>query len=97
MIVGLCGKMDNWSGKKPILWTSCILAAGVITMSLGFGAWRSQVLDWNGFVDAFRQFGTNIFSEIIRMMNNPIAFVGLVVMIVGFSLTIDTVKNLLAS
>ena len=94
MMVGLGGKMDNWSGKKPILWTTCVLVAGVITMSLGFGAWRCQVLDWNGFVDSFRQFGSSAFSEVIRMMNSPFTFVGLVVMLVGFTLTFDTIKKL---
>ena len=96
MIMGL-GRLDNWSESKSNLWILCTLIAGILTIVLGYGAWRSPRLDWTSFVDAFEQFGGIVFSEIIRMMNDPFAFIGLIVMIVGSVLTINTIKKSLSN
>ena len=95
-MIGL-GSLDDWTENKPILWTLCVLIAGIVTMILGYGVWRNSRLDWISFIDAFRQFGLIVFNEIIRMMNVPFAFIGPIVMVVGSILTINTLRKLLSS
>lgn len=98
MIIGL-GRMkwDDWYENKSNLWNLCTLIAGIVTMILGYGAWQSPYLDWTSFIGAFTQFGNVVFNELIRMLNNPFAFVGLIAMIVGLVFTLNNIKKLLQS
>lgn len=68
--------------KKRLIGVTLSLV-GFIVGWVGFGMWRSPELDWAGF----KQTGTVVLkwfgNEIVRMVNDPFAILGIVVMVAG--------------
>ena len=70
------------------------MVAGILTVILGYGAWRSPHLDWESFTQTFTHFWVTASNELVRMTQDPFSFIGLVVMIVGLVVMINGVKKL---
>ena len=97
MIIGLEKSLDDWYGKNTgKLWSLLALLAGIITSIVGYGSWRSPGLDWISFRKTFQLFVITIFDEMSRMIENPFAIVGFVVLIVGLILTKNSAKRVLS-
>lgn len=65
---------------------------GFIVGWVGFGMWRSPELDWAGFKHTggvvLKWFG----DEIVRLVNDPFAILGIVVMVAGIIVLIKGVS-----
>lgn len=58
---------------------------GLVVGWVGFSMWRSPQLDWELFLNKGWGAMTWLWEEVSRMIQDPLAWIGLVVMIVGFS------------
>lgn len=52
---------------------------GVLLVVLGLGMWKSPEINWEGFIDAWASIG----NEIARLIDDPFAVLGIVVLILG--------------
>ena len=52
---------------------------GVVLMMLGSGMYRAPHIDWEGFLEAW----SLVFSDIARLIDDPFAVLGIVVLIIG--------------
>ncbi|UCH37667.1 MAG: hypothetical protein JSV76_00330 [Candidatus Bathyarchaeota archaeon] len=69
--------------------------AGLVTFIAGFGAWKNPHLDWSGFVDSITFIWVWLFEESIRLINDPFAFLGLLLMLAGILVTLNGLANLI--
>jgi hypothetical protein len=74
-----------------------LLVAGLITFTAGYGAWKSPHLDWEGFIQSLQVLGLWGANEVVRMISDPFAFIGLIVMIVGVLAIANGVRRFLQS
>ena len=56
-----------------------IFAVGVILITLGLGMWRSPVVSWSSFLSVW----SSTISEVTRVVRDPFAILGLLVLLVG--------------
>jgi len=59
-------------------------------MVMGLGMWRSPELDWEGFLAAW----SLVFNDIARLMDDPFAVLGVVVLIIGFLVVVNGLRRL---
>lgn len=56
-----------------------IFAVGVILITLGLGMWRSPVVSWSSFLNVW----STTISEVSRLVRDPFAILGILVLLVG--------------
>jgi hypothetical protein len=56
-----------------------IAVSGTLLIVLGLGIWKSPEINWEGFIDSWASIG----NEIARLINEPFAALGIVVLIIG--------------
>ena len=66
-----------------------IFIGGVVLMVMGLGMWRSPELDWEGFLAAWAL----IFSDIARLIDDPFAVLGIVVVVIGFLVVVNGLRR----
>ena len=89
-------KLKMWKG--PItnkLGGFLLFLGGLITIIAGFGAWKNPHLDWNGFREALFEMGFWSINEVARLIGDPFAFIGLILMIIGILAATNGLKKLL--
>jgi len=72
-----------------------VVIAGIVTFIAGFGAWNNPHLDWNGFIDSITIICVWLLEESIRIINDPFAFLGLLLMLAGILVTLNGLAKLL--
>jgi len=63
---------------------------GLILFVTGLGMWRSPELDWQGFLGAW----VLIINDIARLIHDPFAVLGIVVMVAGFLIAVNGIRRL---
>ena len=66
------------------------LLGGVVLVVLGLGMWRSPEIDWEGFLAAW----SLVIDDIARLIHDPFAVLGVVVLIVGLIIAFNGLKRL---
>lgn len=64
--------------------------SGLVLMILGLGIWRSPQIDWKGFLDTWGM----LARDAVRLVKDPFAALGAVVMIIGLWLIINGIRRL---
>jgi hypothetical protein len=72
-----------------------VVLAGLVTFIAGFGAWNNPHLDWNGFLDSINIMGVWIIEESLRLISDPFAFLGLLLMLAGVLVTLHGLAKLI--
>jgi len=67
-----------------------VLIGGVILMVTGLGMWQSPELDWEGFLEVWSLIG----DEIVRLVDDPFAVLGIVVLVSGFLIVVNGLRRL---
>jgi len=67
-----------------------IFIGGVVLMVLGIGMWRSPELDWEGFLEAW----SVVINDIARLIHDPFAVLGVVVLIVGLVMAYNGIRRI---
>jgi uncharacterized membrane protein (DUF373 family) len=68
-----------------------ILAAGVVLLILGISMWQNPDVDWPGFTGAVGSLG----DEFNRLTNDPIALLGILVIIIAVVISYLGIKRLI--
>jgi uncharacterized membrane protein YidH (DUF202 family) len=68
-----------------------ILAAGIVLLILGIAMWQNPEADWPGYVGAIGSIG----DEFNRLKNDPIAVIGILVIIVAVIIAYYGIKRLI--
>ncbi len=66
-----------------------IFLGGVVLMVMGLGMYRAPHLDWEGFIEAW----SLLFSDIARLIDDPFAVLGVVVLIIGFLVVVNGLRR----
>jgi len=66
-----------------------IFIGGVVLMVLGLGMWRSPEINWEGFLEAW----SLVFSDIARLIDDPFAVLGIVVLIIGLLVAFNGLRR----
>jgi len=67
-----------------------IFIGGVVLMVLGLGMWRSPKIDWESFLDAW----STVIGDIARLIKDPFAVLGVIVLIIGLLLAFSGLRRL---
>lgn len=67
-----------------------IFIGGLVLMVIGLGMWRSPELDWRGFLGVW----SLIINDIARLIHDPFAVLGTVVLVIGFLIAANGVRRL---
>ncbi len=67
-----------------------IVVGGVLLIVLGLGMWKSPEINWEGFLDAWASIG----NEIARLIDDPFAVLGMVVLIIGIFVAVLGLRRL---
>jgi len=54
-------------------------SGGLVLIILGIGMWQSPEINWEGFLAAW----STVANEIARLVHDPFAVLGIVVLIIG--------------
>jgi len=65
-------------------------SGGLVLMVIGLGMWRSPELDWQGFLGAW----SLIFNDIARLIHDPFAILGIIVLVIGLFITVNGIRRL---
>jgi uncharacterized membrane protein YidH (DUF202 family) len=68
-----------------------ILVAGIVLLVLGIAMWQNPEVDWPGFTGAIGSLG----DEFTRLKDDPIAILGILVIIVAVIISYYGIKHLL--
>lgn len=63
---------------------------GLILLVMGLGMWQSPELDWQGFLAAWAL----IINDIARLVHDPFAVLGILVMVTGFLIAVNGIRRL---
>jgi len=69
------------------------LMVGLVVFVVGYGMWKSPHLDWELFVRAWRSLGVYLWNELTRMLEDPFAIVGLILLAVGVWVVVAGIKD----
>ncbi len=67
-----------------------IMLGGIVMLILGLGMWKSPEMNWDGFIGAFGLIG----DEFGRLIDDPFAILGILIIIVGAVIAYQGVKRL---
>jgi len=70
-------------GKAKHLHGLIVVGMGLLVALVGYGMWRSPELDWWSFLFTCYSLGVAIASEINRLIKDPFAILGLIVLVGG--------------
>ena len=66
-----------------------IFTGGLVLMVLGLGMWRSPEINWEGFLSAW----SLVFSDIARLIGDPFAVLGIVVVVIGLLVAFNGLRH----
>lgn len=67
-----------------------IFIGGLVLMVTGLGMWQSPEIDWEGFLAAWSMIG----DEIVRLIHDPFAVLGIVILVSGFLIVVNGLRRL---
>ena len=67
-----------------------IFTGGLVLMVTGLGMWQSPEIDWEGFLAAWSMIG----DEIVRLIHDPFAVLGIVILVSGFLIVVNGLRRL---
>ena len=67
-----------------------ILTSGLLLGVLGLGMWRSPEMDWLSFLAEW----SILADEIVRLMNDPFAVLGILVVLVGLWMVFNGLRRI---
>jgi hypothetical protein len=70
------------------------LMFGVVVCWVGYALWRSPHLDWQAFLDSGYGILTGLWDEVSRIAQDPLAVIGVLVMVVGAGVLIVGVRKM---
>ena len=68
-----------------------IFVGGLVLMVLGIGMWRSPEINWESFLSEW----SILMDEAIRLIYDPFAVLGIVVLIIGLLITFNGLRRVL--
>ena len=68
-----------------------VFFGGAILMVVGLGMWRSPELNWEGFLSAW----SLVTSDIARLIHDPFAVLGIVVLIAGLLVAFSGLRRVI--
>lgn len=71
-----------------------VLALGAVVSWIGYALWRSPHLDWDSFLESGGQALEWVWNQVDRMATDPLAWVGLLVLIVGLAVVVVGLRRL---
>jgi len=71
-----------------------IFIGGLVLMVMGLGMWQSPELDWEGFLGAWSLAIDLVMDEIVWLINDPFAALGIVVLVIGFLIVVNGLRRL---
>ena len=71
-----------------------IFIGGLVLMVMGLGMWQSPELDWEGFLGAWSLAIDSVMDEIVWLINDPFAALGIVVLVIGFLIVVNGLRRL---
>lgn len=69
------------------------LTFGLVVCWVGYALWRSPHLDWDLFVDSGLGALVWVWDEVYRMVQDPLSWVGLLVLVVGVGVLLVGVRK----
>ena len=66
-----------------------VFSGGLVLMVMGLGMWQSPELDWEGFLTAW----VLIIDDIARLVHDPFAVLGVIVMIIGLVIAYNGLRR----
>ena len=66
-----------------------IFVGGLVLMVLGIGMWRSPEINWEGFLSEW----SILTGEIVRLIHDPFAVLGIVVLIIGLWIAFNGLRR----
>lgn len=69
------------------------LIFGLVVCWVGYALWRSPHLDWNEFIDSGINAFLWVWDEISRLAQDPLAVIGILVMVVGAGVLLVGVRK----
>ena len=66
-----------------------VFSGGLVLMVMGLGMWQSPELDWEGFLMAW----VLIIDDIARLVHDPFAVLGVIVMIIGLVIAYNGLRR----
>ncbi len=67
-----------------------ISIGGIVLIILGLGMWQSPEINWDGFIAAW----SSIIGGIDRLIDDPFAILGILVLIIGIFIAVYGVRRL---
>ena len=67
-----------------------ISIGGIVLIILGLGMWQSPEINWGGFIAAW----SSIMGEIGRLIDDPFAILGILVLIIGIFVAVHGIRRL---
>ena len=67
-----------------------IVIGGIVLAVLGLGMWQSPEINWQGFLAAWVSIG----NEIGRLIDDPFAILGIIVLIIGVLVAVFGLRRL---
>jgi len=67
-----------------------IFTGGLVFIILGLGMWRSPEIDWEGFLASW----SVVINEIARLVHDPFAVLGVIVLIIGLVIAYNGFRRL---
>ena len=68
-----------------------VFIGGLVLMTLGLGMWRSTEVNWA----AFKAVWSTLIGDITRLVREPFALMGIVVLVIGFVLVVNGGRRLI--
>ena len=67
-----------------------VFTGGLLLMVLGLGMWQSPEINWEGFLAAW----STIINDIARLVHDPFAILGVIVLIIGLVIAYNGLRRL---
>ncbi len=71
-----------------------IFGGGLVLIVLGIGMWRSPEINWEGFLEAWRLVINLVINDIARLVHDPFAVLGIVVLIAGLFIAANGLRRI---
>ncbi len=68
-----------------------VFIGGLVLMTLGLGMWRSTEVNWV----AFKAVWSTLIGDVTRLVREPFALMGVVVLVIGFVLVVNGGRRLI--
>ena len=66
---------------------------GILIGAVGYGMWISPELNWTSFKQTLVDFAQHLKADLIRMLNDPFALLGAIILFAGLILIYEGIKR----